>query len=85
MGEPKCGEVNRFLAEYVEGDLDAETSGRYESHLSKCPPCGTYFEQYQQTIDLAKSCQDAALPDDLVEHTLAFLRGEAGCLKGTGE
>jgi predicted anti-sigma-YlaC factor YlaD len=74
MGEPQCGEVNRFLAEYLEGELDAETSTRYESHLSECPPCGTYFQQYQETIGLARSCQDVALPDDLVEHTLAFLR-----------
>lgn len=71
---PSCQDVNDFLADYLDGELDEATARRYEKHLGHCDTCETYFEQYRQTIDLARGCRDDALPEDLVEHTLVFLR-----------
>ncbi|MBO6575498.1 MAG: zf-HC2 domain-containing protein [Rhodothermales bacterium] len=78
MGPPSCQELNTFLTDYLEGELPEDTATKYRKHLEKCPPCGAYFDQYQQTIDLARECRDAELPPDLVEHTLEFLRANRG-------
>lgn len=77
-GKPSCQEINGFLAEYVDGTLDPEVSKQYHTHLGKCGTCGSYLEQYEETIRLARECRDSELPEDLVEHTLAFLRERRG-------
>ena len=77
-GQPSCQEINSFLAHYMEGDLPEGTAAKYRKHLEACPPCGEYFTQYRQTIDLSRECRDADLPEDLVEHTLEFLRQQRG-------
>ena len=73
-GMPSCQEINQFLTEYLDGDMDPETRQRFENHVSQCAPCHGYFDQYRQTVDLTHTCRDSELPPDLVEHTLEFLR-----------
>ncbi|NNE69483.1 MAG: hypothetical protein HKN29_03865 [Rhodothermales bacterium] len=74
MDEPSCQEVNQFLADYVEDNLDADVSDRYRKHVAHCDCCKAYLDQYQGTIDLLHDCRNCDLPDDLVEHTLEFLK-----------
>ncbi len=72
--EPTCEDVNHFLVEYVEGVLDSTTQARYKSHLERCPHCLPYFEQYKMTLQMMKADGPCEAPEQLVEHTLEFLR-----------
>ncbi len=70
-----CEEVNRFLAAYLDGALDARTQAAFEMHLQACADCWAYLDQYRKTIEL--TCRAAEMPgppQELIEHTLAFLR-----------
>jgi predicted anti-sigma-YlaC factor YlaD len=71
-----CREVNRFLAEYLDGALPAETERSFDRHLSICAHCRAYLDQYRATMEMTEEAADLPddLPDELVETTLAFLR-----------
>ena len=71
-----CEDVNRFIIDYLEETIPPKTRARFEEHLAECPNCGSYFEQYLQTIEW--TVDDGTLPidppEELVETTLHFLR-----------
>jgi len=71
---PGCEKVNEFLADYVEGTLDEKMKAQFEEHMNMCKCCDHYLDQYRQTIDLTKQVDEVAVPTELAEHTLAFLR-----------
>lgn len=73
-GTLTCADVNRFLAEYLEGDLDEALRAHFETHLAACPNCETYLDQYRTTIALVQEGEQVQPPPELVERTLAFLR-----------
>ena len=52
--EISCKEFERFLGDYVEGDLSATLVEKVESHLEQCPECQDGLELYNQVIDLAR-------------------------------
>lgn len=70
---PSCQDVNRFLADYVEDNLDRGTRRQFDKHLRDCPACRTYFDQYAETIRLVQE-DEVEIPSGLAEHTLEFLR-----------
>ena len=74
--KPSCQDVNRFLADFLDGELPLETRTRFEQHLDACPACKTYFDQYAETIRLVRE-DTVEIPADLAEHTLQFLRSKA--------
>ena len=69
-----CEDVNRFMVDYLEDRLDPKVRSQFEAHLAKCPNCEPYFEQYKTTINLVKEINDVEPPEEVVEHTLEFLR-----------
>ncbi len=71
---PSCQEVNRFLAEYIEGVLPPETQARFKMHLDQCSKCKPYFEQYLMTLEMVKEDEEVNPPEELLEHTIEFLR-----------
>lgn len=73
-GLPDCRDVNGFLADYVDGNLDEKTRSRFERHMRRCPPCARFFDQYQGTIEMAREAVPVEVPKELADHTLAFLR-----------
>jgi len=74
MRRPNCEEVNRFLAEYVEGVLAGETRDKFEQHIKRCKCCGPYLEDYRTTIEMTKASSEVKVPDALADHTVEFLR-----------
>ncbi|GEM_PF-502577 len=79
---PSCQEVNRFLAEYIEGVLPAETQARFKMHLDQCAKCKPYFEQYLMTLELVKEDEEVNPPEELLEHTIEFLRAHLNLKNG---
>ena len=73
-GECCCEEVNRFLADLVDGSLSEELEARFNEHLTRCPACVAFLDQYRLTIQLVREDREIEVPERLVEHTLEFLR-----------
>ena len=74
---PNCKKVTSFLAEYVDGTLPEKLRQQFDQHIGMCKCCGPYFEQYRATIGMIKEGKEVAIPSELVEHTMSFLRKNA--------
>lgn len=77
-----CQDVNAFLADYLEGRLEPQMHKAFANHLAMCPACVPFVEQYATTIQLIRDEDDIAVPDAVVDHTLAFLKTQ---LNGNGQ
>ena len=40
-----CDRVNRYISDYIEGNIDEQTKAVIENHLQKCPNCGVKIEE----------------------------------------
>lgn len=76
-----CREATEFLSDYVAGELPAEPLALFERHISRCPSCKAFLEQYRNTIraevvSYAKSDADArtVMPEDLVQGIMEALK-----------
>jgi anti-sigma factor RsiW len=45
-----CRECSEFLSDYLDGELDPAVRATFDHHLSLCPNCVTYLEQFAATI-----------------------------------
>ena len=79
-----CRELDRFLMDYVAGELPSDTRAAFEGHLGVCPACVLYLEAYRKTMrlerDLAAAGEEvpASVPEDLVRAVLKATRGPGG-------
>ena len=71
--KPGCCRVVRFLAEYLEKQLEPQTRSELESHLQKCPRCVAQLRSYESTVTLLRSLRDDDLPPDLRLTVRSFL------------
>lgn len=55
-----CREVADFLADYLEGELEAPVHSAFAEHLDACPECVDYLNSYRHTIALAKALRAQA-------------------------
>lgn len=60
-----CRELAELLIDFLADELPPEHKERIESHLRCCPPCVTYVETYQLTIQLTRRLPSAPLPPEL--------------------
>ena len=73
-----CGEFERFVIDYYEGELKPAQRKRFEFHMSICPMCETHFRSYVRAIELGQQLCAAdernapvELPGELVNAILA--------------
>ena len=73
-----CREFADFMMDYIAGELPMDTRALFERHLSRCPKCPKYFEQYKTTLAAGKSAFDSpddevpeSVPEDLIQAILA--------------
>ena len=77
----KCREATSFLSDYLSGELPSETLSEFEGHLSRCPNCRTFLQQFRTTLRagahaLGSDIRDAeaeantVMPDELVRGIL---------------
>ena len=52
-----CEDFNRFMADYLEGELPREAREIFEEHIRRCPPCVDFLDSYKTTKDLARLCE----------------------------
>ncbi len=63
-----CREFSDFIADFLSGELPAETLATFEQHLTVCSNCVKYLAGYKATVELGRAAFDdemAALPDDV--------------------
>jgi anti-sigma factor RsiW len=71
--KPGCFKVVRFLADYLEKQLDPQTRQELETHLARCPRCLVQLRTYESTVSLLRSLRDDDLPPDLRLTVKSFL------------
>ena len=49
-----CREFADFIADYLSGELAAETSAAFDRHLQLCSNCQKYLAGYEETVKLGK-------------------------------
>ena len=75
-----CRDCAEFLSDYVAGELDAEVAGTFERHLTLCPNCLTYLEQFRVTIRAGQLAfaddaeAELEVPEDLIRAIVAARR-----------
>jgi anti-sigma factor RsiW len=72
----KCRDCDDFLVDYVAGELPPDVLATFELHLSRCPNCRAYLEQYCLTIKAGKTACAAfkeapSMPEELIRAILA--------------
>lgn len=81
--EVTCCELNRVLADYVDGQIGPETRAAFEAHLTACPVCVAYLRSYAATIRLARDAGRASgsIPQETLESLVRAVlaaRGDRG-------
>lgn len=56
-----CAEFVELVTDYIEGELDRWTEGRFVLHATRCRGCETYLDQFRETIRIAGRLR----PDDV--------------------
>jgi anti-sigma factor RsiW len=76
-----CREFADFMADYLSGDLPADSRSTFEHHLGLCANCRNYLTSYEETVKLGKRAFEnddahvpATVPEDLVKAILAARR-----------
>ena len=73
-----CREIVELVTDYLEGDLDADTTTALETHLDLCPGCARYVEQIRETVatlgDVSSDNLSAEAQEGLLEAFRDFRR-----------
>lgn len=69
-----CEQLTTFIADYLAGELDAETTLAFEQHLQGCSDCLPFLNTYRKTIDTVRSLRDADIPPELQDRVRRFLQ-----------
>jgi anti-sigma factor RsiW len=66
------------MADYLAGDLPADTRAAFDHHLRLCVNCQRYLASYRETVELGRRAfadddraVPATVPEDLVKAILA--------------
>ncbi len=74
MSGVSCAAGVELLMEYLEGALPPDVSADLEAHLAACPRCTAFVASYRETPRILREATAAALPPELDDSLLAFLR-----------
>ena len=73
-GLKTCRGAADFLLDYVEGRLSTKMAAKFEAHISMCPNCAMYLEQYRETVKMLDEIPAPDPPDELADLTREFIR-----------
>ncbi|MBN1910749.1 MAG: zf-HC2 domain-containing protein [Pirellulales bacterium] len=69
-----CEEILAIVNEYLDGELDKETSAKLDRHLAGCAACRTLIENLEHTIALYAQGHAVDVPPDACQHLTDLLR-----------
>ena len=70
-----CQQFVAFLMAYLDGELPAQERALFEEHMTVCPDCVRYIDQYRETIRAAQRSIDDDLPADVPEELVRAVLG----------
>jgi anti-sigma factor RsiW len=76
--ELTCQELVELVTEYLDGALSPEERARFERHLSICPGCRTYLEQFRETIAITGALREEDVSPAAREELLTQFRDWKG-------
>lgn len=74
MGLPTCEEVDHFTYDYLDGNLDADTTKAIEKHLRHCKNCQKFIESYRFVKEKASEQPVPEIDPEMKEHMFEFLK-----------
>ena len=74
MSDVTCRTGVELLMDYLEGVVDDDMRAMLESHVAGCPKCIAFIAAYQATPRIMRDATAAAMPPELQQSLLAFLR-----------
>ena len=75
LPEMPCQELVDLVTDYVEDRLSPTDRARFEAHLAACAACGTYLEQYRETIRALGRLPEESLSAEARAALMAAFRG----------
>lgn len=74
LPEMPCQELVELITDYLEDRLSPVDRRRFETHLATCEACGTYMEQFRQTIRALGRLPEESLSSEAREALFAAFR-----------
>ena len=62
-----CQQLIDFIMSYLDDELPPPQRAEFDRHMAACPSCVDYLKTYEKTIELAKTCADDPVPDEVPE------------------
>jgi anti-sigma factor (TIGR02949 family) len=62
-----CQQLIDFIMSYLDDELPLPQRAEFDRHMAACPSCVDYLKTYEKTIELAKTCADNPVPDEVPE------------------
>ena len=70
-----CKECLALLYDYLEGNLDTETTKLLEEHFEECPPCIAFLNTYNSTTKICReTLNQVEIPEAIRDTLLKVLR-----------
>ena len=69
-----CADMVELLTDYLDGSLAAEDVERFDTHLTLCPGCITYLDQFRQTIAATGTLREDDIDGEVMEQLMAGFR-----------
>ena len=60
-----CQQLIDFIMSYLDDELPLPQRAEFDRHMAACPSCVDYLKTYEKTIELAKTCADNPVPDEV--------------------
>jgi hypothetical protein len=68
-----CRHCVDHLLDYLEGSLKPEEEKAMDDHISACPPCIDFVQQYRGSSELCRRAVGAEMPQELASRLEDFL------------
>ncbi|MFF3503756.1 anti-sigma factor family protein [Streptomyces sp. NPDC003247] len=69
-----CDEFVELVTDFLEGALSEEDEQRFVGHLTECPKCEVYLDQFRQTIATTGELTPDGISPDARGQLLAAFR-----------
>ena len=70
-----CKECLDLLYDYLEGELDTNTTKSLEEHFEDCPPCISFFNTYKSSTKICRdTLNQVEIPEGVRDSLLKVLK-----------
>lgn len=61
-----CQDIQENCSEYVDGEMAAEATRKFETHTDDCKDCSTFVKTFRAIVMTARGLSRLAAPPDLI-------------------